>query len=213
MKKGKRTPANAADLRRRAEERLKKKSASSEAGQNTAADTQRLVHELQVHQIELELQNEELERARAESEAGLERYTDLYDFAPVGYLTLAHDGTIRKVNLNGARLLRGDRSRLVGGRFGLFVANESRAAFDAFLEKVFESEAKEACDVALHTEGDGSLWVHIEAAGLEGGQECRAAFLDITERKRAEEALFEPICNSPTRIVARTSFWRCSPTS
>ncbi len=99
-------PADAAALRARAEDRLKEKSRSSQAaGRDSAEDSQRLVHELQVHQIELEMQNEELQATRADLEAGLERYADLYDFAPIGYLTLDSDGAIQTVNLTGARLL------------------------------------------------------------------------------------------------------------
>jgi len=104
MKKDKNPSADAAELRRRAEERLRAV-APEEAPARAEADTQRLVHELQVHQIELEMQNEELHRSRAEVEAWLERYTELYDFAPVGYLAFGRDGVIRQVNLTGARLL------------------------------------------------------------------------------------------------------------
>ncbi|MBI5510397.1 MAG: GAF domain-containing protein [Deltaproteobacteria bacterium] len=184
-------PTDAAKLRRLAEERLREKP-PAEVGQATLPtleDAQRLVHELQVHQIELELQNEELEGARDEAEAALERYTELYDFAPVGYVTLGRDGTIRKTNLAGARILRVDRSRLVGGRFGLFVANDSRARFNAFLESVFEKEGREACDVAIRTESDEPLWTHLEGVASEDGQECRAVLTDITERQRLEEIL------------------------
>ena len=92
MKNDRNTSA-AAELRRRAEARLRAV-ATKGAPARTDADTQRLVHELQVHQIELEMQNEELRQSRAEAEAGLERYTELYDFAPVGYLTLGRDGAI-----------------------------------------------------------------------------------------------------------------------
>ena len=90
------------------------------------SDTRRLVHELQVHQIELEMQNEELMQTRAELEAALRQYTDLYDFAPVGYFTLARDGTILQVNLAGANLLGVERGTLIKQRFGVFVADQSR---------------------------------------------------------------------------------------
>src|SRR5271165_517382 len=109
-------PLDTAELRRQAEARLieKQKSQRSQAeSERTSHNTERLVQELQIHQIELELQNEQLEQARAETEAALERFTDLYEFAPAGYFTLDLDGTIQQANLTGARLLRMDRSRLV----------------------------------------------------------------------------------------------------
>ncbi|MCJ7829755.1 MAG: diguanylate cyclase, partial [Desulfobacterales bacterium] len=87
MKKGGNTSAEAAELRRRAEARLQAAETQG-APARTELEAQRIVHELQVHQIELEMQNEELRQSRAEVEAGFERYTDLYDFAPVSYLTL-----------------------------------------------------------------------------------------------------------------------------
>jgi hypothetical protein len=113
MKKDRNTSAEVAELRRRAEARLRA-AATKGATARTETDTQRLVHELQVHQIELEMQNEELRQSRAEVEAGLECYTELYDFAPVGYVTLGRDGTIRQMNLAGAHLLGVERARLPG---------------------------------------------------------------------------------------------------
>ena len=184
MKKRDNTPPDAAELRRRAEHRLKEKSKEPD---RQADESRRLIHELQVHQIELELQNEQLQEARAELEAGLQRYSDLYDFAPLGYVTLDRDGTIRKVNLAGARLLGLERVRLVGARFGLFLTTVCRPTFDAFLLKVFDSQAKEVCDVGLCPERNVPLWVHIEAAACgEGGRECRAILTDISTHKHAE---------------------------
>ena len=141
MKKDKNNSADASELRRRAEAKLRADTAEV-SPTRTEASAQRIVQELQIHQIELEMQNEELQQSRAELEAGLERYTDLYDFAPVGYLTLGRDGAIGQVNLTAARLLGVERARLVGRRFGLFVGESDRAVFHAFLEKVFASQAK-----------------------------------------------------------------------
>jgi hypothetical protein len=94
------------------------------------AYTLRLIKELQIHQIELEMQNEELVQAREATEAALRQYTELYDFAPVGYFTLAGDGTISKANLYGAGLLGVDRGKLIHRRFDGFVADPSRKTFD-----------------------------------------------------------------------------------
>ena len=177
-----------AKLRARAEDRLLVKSGRAAAeGHDTLEASQRLVHELQVHQIELELQNEELQGARAELEAGLARYSDLYDFAPIGYLTLDSSGEIHRANLTGARLLGRERARLAGMRFGVLVSPESRPVFNTLLKEVFESQTKRACDLELWPEQSAPLWVHMETAVCdEGGNQCRAVLLDITERKLAE---------------------------
>ena len=180
-----RTPSDPAELRRRAELRLKD-SQTKRAPNQTDADNQRQLHELEVHQIELEMQNEELREAREAMEALLEKYTDLYDFAPVGYLTLDHEGTIIEANLAGAGLLGIARSALINGRFGHFVSAAGRPAFGAFLQQVFESKVRQSCDVALQVKGHPPLEVELEAIAFESGQACRLAATDITARKRAE---------------------------
>jgi signal transduction histidine kinase len=176
----------ATELRRRAEERLK---TETPAVPRTEADMQRLLHELQVHQIELEMQNTELRQARDETEKALEMYADLYDFAPVGYLTLDRDGSIRAANLTVAGLLGREHSQLIGRRFGLFVAAEIRPTFLAFLGRVFASPAKESCEVALVAEGDSPRFVQIEALACTTGQECRVALIDISKRRQLEEQI------------------------
>jgi len=185
------TPTDKATLRARAEERLRGQPNGSKAAcHDTAEETLRLVQELQVHQIELELQNDELQTARAELELGLERYSDLYDFAPVGYVTLDGRGAIRKMNLAGARLLGQERARLVGANFGFFVSPESRADFNAFVHKVFATQAKEVFEVALCPVDSAPLWVHIEAMATgNSGRECRAVLVDVTERRHLEDTL------------------------
>ncbi len=190
MKEGETGHKGSADLRRRAEARLidKRKSRRVDAEvPTTVSETERLVQELQIHQIELEMQNEELTRARDEAEAERERYLDLYDFAPVGYLTLDVNGVIRQMNLTGARLLGGERSRLLNRRFGPFVSEADGPVFTAFLKKVFEHRGKESCAVSLGQEGNQRFYVHIEAAVTGDGRECRAAMLDWTLRKKAQD--------------------------
>jgi PAS domain S-box-containing protein len=184
VKKGQ--PFDNAELRRRAEERLGEKTATP---LGIDKEPLRLNHELQVHQIELEMQNEELHQAREVAETALEQYTDLYDFAPVGYFTLDRKGTISKVNLTGAGFVGVERSLLVSRRFSHFVTVEGRPAFNAFLEKVFTSPAKEACEVKLLREGNAPLYMQVGGVASASGQECRIALIDITERKQAEEAL------------------------
>ncbi len=175
----------AAELRRQAEARLREQHLEAGPAQ-TEADTQRLVHELQVHQIELEMQNETLQQARDEVELGLEMYSDLYDFAPVGYVTLEREGIIREVNLAGATLLGLARSRLLKRRFGLYVTPPDRPAFTLFLTQVFESKVRQCCELTLLREGGTPVQVRIEAAVAASGRECRAVLEDLTEHKRAE---------------------------
>ncbi len=112
---------DAAELRRRAEEQLRGQQ-RDKASSRTDADTQRLLHELQVHQIELEMQNAELLEARDRMETMVEKYTDLYDFAPVGYFSLNEQGVILEANLTGATLLGVERSRLIKRRLHQFLS-------------------------------------------------------------------------------------------
>ena len=169
-------PDHATELRRQAEAKLSERKKKAAAFPAIEVDTRRLVHELEVHQIELEMQNEELVQSRAQVEAGLRQYTDLYDFAPVGYFTLARDGAIQQVNLAGANLLGVERGTLINRRFGVFVSIPSRTTFNTFVEKVFGSQQKKTCEVALQKDGSAPLWVHIEAI-TKDGQECRAVVL------------------------------------
>ena len=185
MKKNQNQPANSAALRRRAEQRLKRQRPEGR-GQKTKLETARLVHELEVHQIELEMQNEELQRTRAKAEALLAQYTDLYDFAPTGYFNLAADGTILAVNLTGARLLGIERAQLLNRRFGVLVSEADQSVFNAFLAKTFAGKDREFCEVALLKAKTAPLFVHVEAVVSEGRRECRAAMLDITDRYQTE---------------------------
>jgi PAS domain S-box-containing protein len=174
-------------LRRRAEYRLREQPATA-AHAEIQADTQRILHELQVHQIELELQNEELQKAKDEVDAGLRKYTDLYEHAPAGYYTLAADGTIQLMNLTGASMVGMERSQLIGRRFGVLVSPEHRPAFNSFLKRAFSVRNKLSGDFGLMSKGQFPQTVRIEAQRLPNGVECRAVVVDISEHRRAEEA-------------------------
>lgn len=178
------------DLNRRAKARLRQRRTTQKlkaAAAPPVADPQRLVHELEVHQVELEMQNAELVVARDRMEGLLERYTDLYDFAPVGYFTLDANCTILQVNLTGTRLVGIDRSKLVGQLFGVLVAPELRPALHAFLKQVFADQAKQSGDFVLLNQGRPSRSVSIEAQRSPHGRECRVAVMDITDRKLVED--------------------------
>jgi PAS domain S-box-containing protein len=182
--------ANAGELRRRAEDRLQGEEFKARLA-SPELESARLLHELQVHQIELEMQNAELSQARDELEKSLERYSDLYDFAPVGYLTLDRDGVIVAANLTGAALLGVERSRLVGRQFAQFIAAPDRSRCTRFLRADFPDRSKEVCEVALQNQGGARLLVQIEASSVPSGEECHVALIDITRRRNSEDALRE----------------------
>ena len=174
-----------AELRHRADARLQNQKQPAHAPRS-AHEMQRLLHELQVHQIELEMQNEELRNSRAQVEAAVSRYTDIYDFAPVGYFTLKSDSVITQTNFAGARLLGLERALLVGKRFEPFISRGDRPAFTALIQQVFAAQAHLALEVELVRIDQPARSVHIEATLSSNGQECHAVVLDITERKQLE---------------------------
>ena len=182
------------ELRQRAEERVR--THPKPTGAMTDTEVCGLVHELQVHQIELEMQNDEFVQAQADLRASSEKCSDLFDFAPIGYFVWGDQGQIVEVNLSGANLLGLDRSTALNKRFGQFVALEDRVAFSEFCKHVLQTDAKQSCEVKLQIkEDDQRVHVLIEAVAVRGCQgkatSCRAAVMDITERKRAEEELHE----------------------
>ena len=186
------TAALDAELRRRAEELLQRDHPpdQGEAARSPAdSDIQRLLHELQVHQIALELQNAELMEARTQAEETLTRYTDLYDFAPVGYFTLGPAGEILQTNLTGARMLGQPRSQVTGRRFATFVAASSIPAFNAYLEQLCLGSRTGPADVTLDIAADTPKVVRLEAVASEDRQTCRAMVSDVTERTRIEAAI------------------------
>ena len=182
--------AQTAHLRRQAE--LKLKGSSRQAlVPRTEADTKRLLHELQVHHLELELQNVELQAARDKVETLLETYLDLYDFAPVGYFSVDEQGTIMEVNLTGAALLGVERSRLINQRLRGFVDPPGLADFVAFLKKVFSGSGKMICEIPLLNHRGLPFWTDFQAtpAGShrDGRKWCRIAISDLTKLKQEEE--------------------------
>ena len=178
------------ELRRVAESRLRRQPAKR-VRIGARADTQRLLQELQIHKIELELQNEELRQSKSDIEAGLEKFSDLYDFAPVGYFSLDEQGLIVEANLTGSALLGTERARLAGRRFQLFVAPQYRPTFNVFWEGIFAGHDKRSCEVSLLSAGHAVFWADLQAMTAtprEGApQRCLMAVVDVTARKQAEE--------------------------
>jgi two-component system CheB/CheR fusion protein len=182
--------SQAGNLRREAEKRLQDKETASAQG-TAEANTRAVLHELQVHQIELEMQNEELLRARAAAKEASDKYQDLFDFAPIGYLLLDQDGRILEANLAGAALLGLDRSKAVNRRLAWYVAEQSRARFAGFLMGVLQTERKQTSEIELqrHEEPVYVVMEGIRAPDAAANNALRITITDITDRKRAEEAL------------------------
>ncbi len=140
-----------------------------------------------MYQIELDMKNEEL----IQSHNSYRQYTDLYDFAPVGYLTLMNDGTIRSVNQSGMALLGIEHEKSIEQRLEIFVSDASRPAYDDFFAALLSGEGRKTCELEILKNKNDIICVHAEATCFEGGRECRAVLMDITERKKAETALRE----------------------
>lgn len=167
-------------------------------------DVLKLLHELQVHQIELEMQNEELHRSQDELRSSRDRYSLLYDFAPVGYFSLSREGTILTANLAGASLLNRERSRLISRNFGRFFEGLHHTHFRELLERVFSGRETHTIELLLSKDVQQPLFVQIEATAVAPGDECLIAVVNITPRKQAEDELRRARDELEQRVLERT---------
>ena len=172
-------------LRERAEAKLKKQTSDTQSP-SSDYEAKKMLHELQVHQIELEMQNEELKQARI-TERLYYRYTELFEFAPIAYFVFDLNGMISQVNLRGASLLGIDRGHLVGKPFSHYVTAQYREIFKRCLGKAFSGSGIQSCEV-LGQVSNNTLWLDIEANLGITGTDCLAAMIDISDRKQAEDS-------------------------
>ena len=179
------------DLRAMAEELVSKHVTDLDAPE--LEKVQRLVYELEVHRAELEMQNQELREAQKQLEVSRDRYADLYDFAPLGYVTLDAPGLILDINLTAARLLGKERSFLIGHPFAGHVVKEDRSAFRKHVRECVGGHKELTCDIWLAVPDGPSIPVHLCSIPIgdaeEGRPGCRTAITDITERTLADEEL------------------------
>ena len=196
MIKKKSFPHRETDLRKRAEEIARKKITlmSENLDTLTPEEISRLLHELRVHQIELEMQNEELLRAREELKASWARYFDLYDLASAAYVTLSENGLILETNLTAATLLGVARGVLVKQTISRFILKEDQDIFYLQRKQLFETGEPQMCELRMVKHDGTVFWAHLEATAVQdadGNLVFRIVMSDNPERKRIEEALRE----------------------
>ncbi len=183
-------------LRRQAEDIIREKVASSAKKLEPLLpdDVRQTLHELQVHQIELEMQNEELRRTQLQLDASRARYFDLFDLAPVGYCTLSEQGLIMEGNLTAASMLGIARSELVGQRFSRFILTTFQDTFYLYRKRLFETGQAQTCELKM-TMNDGThIWVGLTTTAAQsdmGTPLQRVVLIDITDSKTMATAMQE----------------------
>ena len=181
----------------------------SDVSDLSSEDVQKLIHDLRVHQIELEMQNEELRQTQLALEESRDRYLDLYDYAPVGYFTLDENALVLEANLSGASLLGMERGSLIGKPLMSFIHKETQDTFYFHRTQVLQTGARHMCEIKL-LKPDGN-WFHaqLESVGIAdshgGFGRLRTLITDITSRRLAESALQEAHDELENRVEERTS--------
>lgn len=188
----------AADIRRRTDAAARKKADGIPDNLDalTPDEIRQMVQDLRTHQIELQMQNEELRRAQAELDASRSRYFDFYDMAPVGYVTVSESGLIIDANLTFARFLGVPRSALVKQPITRFILRDDRDINYLHHNKVFETKEQHASELRMVRMDGTSFWAHLSAIAAEdvhGDPVCRIVISDVTEHKEIEEALREAL--------------------
>jgi PAS domain S-box-containing protein len=190
MNKNHHRESDTAELRSRAEQILQRGlSGSLDPTELEPDEIRALFHDLQVHQIELEMQNDELRNIQEAFEKARDRYSDLFDFAPVGYFTLNEAFKILEVNHTASQLLRTDRSMLMGKSFSMFVAPEAQNQYHRLRKRLKTEHWLTTDDIVMMRSDGESLPVQLSSsnAAADGTGEIRIALADIGERKLLEE--------------------------
>lgn len=175
--------SEAAKLREEAEKRLRASKKHDRNASMDEDDLQKLIHELQVHHIELQIQNDELIKALEKAEIAEEKYIKLFDFAPSGYIALSKEGTIIELNFSASSLLGKERAQLIRSSFAFFVSPPTRSVFNTFFERVFTSNKTETCEVELLVGDSPPIIVHLIGIYKEKSEQCLLTLINITDRK------------------------------
>ena len=150
-------------------------------------DNLNLIHELQVHQVELEMQNDELQIAKEKIDDIAEKYIELYDFAPLGYFTLTKEGKIIELNFFGSQMLGKEHKITVNCQFGFFVSDEDKPVFDLFLRKIISDKITETCVVKMSMNDNLQKQVFLTGNITKKGECCLIGAIDISERMQLEK--------------------------
>lgn len=179
------------ELRKKAEEKVKTNDINPE--DYDKQELSKIIHELQVHQIEMELQNEELRKSEQYLTETKRKYTNLYDFAPVGYLTLDEMGIIREVNLTGSIILEMERGFLIGKPFTIFIGADANDHFYQYLNLVKYSDTKQIWNTYINTTKKKKKYIRLETTSFIDKKNnkslFRAIMSDTTDKKEMEDEL------------------------
>ncbi len=173
-------------LREKAEKQLAKSTGKLHSVPSSPTELKKLAHELQVHEIELEMQNEQLLQTVHELDEAKQRYYELYDFAPVGYFVFDTKGKIIDANLTGCNLLGGEKSNILGRQFQLFLAPECRKEFNKFCSNVLTHGRIQRCELNLQRDKNKTVYLLLEGAIINETDNIKVTATDITERKLTE---------------------------
>lgn len=175
-------------LRQKAEKKLAKRPLVKTSSL-TEADTLKLIHELDVYHIELDMQNDELKEAKDNAKIAFEKYTSFYEFAYTGYFTVLLNGKICELNITAAKMLGMETSKVINRSLSEFITLDFMSEYNQFFKNVFASGFGTTAEVRLKSKGNPSIFVRLEGRANQDGQKCLVVVVDDTKRKRIEEVL------------------------
>ena len=196
-----------ADLRRQALARMEGR--PSDPAEMAGEDLAALVHELQVHKVELEVQNEELQQSQAQLAESRDRYANLYEFAPVAYITFDRGNAIVQCNLAAGAQLGTGRRELLRKRLTDFIPREGAETFHLHRQPVFAADRDEVCEVPMRPPGGGQKIFRLQSRRFRDGDPgapwlCRTTLVDVTAQRAAEREVLDLNATLERRVVQRT---------